>query len=142
MVCEISSTRRQALLWESLQLFFQIIQASFKVGQFGRGDFLTTTPRPTLCLNLGLLCVAPQALQLYAQLIECGIDARQITPGSSLGLLELRNAITQLLHPCRRRLVVGTTLTLQGCRVSLHHLQCLYHSRSLLSDQTRSGFPI
>ena len=105
--------RRQSLLWESSQLFFQIIQAGFKVGQPGRGDLLTT-PRTTLRLNLGLLCVTTQALQLDPQLIECGINARQITSGSSLGLLELRYALTQLLHPCRHRLVACATLTLQG----------------------------
>ena len=127
---EISSILRQSLLWESSQLFFQIIQASFKVGQPGRGDLLHH-PASTLRLNLGLLCVATQALQLHPQLIECGINARQITSGSSLGLLELRHALTQLLHPCRHRLVVGAILTLQGCRVSLQRLQLSYHSHSL-----------
>ena len=120
---EISSILRHSLLWEISQLFFQIIQASFKVGQTGRRDILPTPRTTTLRLNLGLLCVATQALQLHPQLIECGINARQITSGSSLGLLELRHAITQLLHPCRHRLVLSATLTLQGCRVSLQRLQ-------------------
>ncbi len=110
---EVSSIRRQSLPWESSQLFFQIIQAGFKVGQSGRGDLLTT-PRTTLYLHLGLLRVATQALQLDPQLIECSINARQISSCSSLGLLELRNAITQLLHPCLHRLVACATLTLQG----------------------------
>ena len=79
-------------------MFFQIIQTGFKVGQPGRSNLLTTR-RTTPHLNLGLLRVTTQALQLYPQLIECGINARQITLGSRLGLLELRNAITQLLHP-------------------------------------------
>ncbi len=45
---EISSILRHSLLWESSQLFFQIIQASFKVGQTGRRDILTT-PRTRRC---------------------------------------------------------------------------------------------
>jgi hypothetical protein len=65
-------------------------------------------------LNLGLLRVTTQALQLDPQLIECGINACQITARSSLGLLELRHAITQLLHPCIHRLVACATLALQG----------------------------
>ena len=110
---EVSRMRKQPLLWEGSQLFFQIIQAGFKVGQPGRGDPLTTW-RTTLHLNLGLLRVTTQALQLDPQLIECGINACQITSCSSLGLFELRHAITQLLHPCIHRLVACATLTLQG----------------------------
>jgi len=107
----VSSIRRQFLSWEISQLFFQIIQAGFKVGQPSRGNLLTT-PRTTLHLHLSLLRVTTQALQLDPQLIECGINARQISSCSSLGLLELRNAITQLLYPCRHRLVACATLTL------------------------------
>src|SRR5262249_6013194 len=115
---ELSSIRRQSLPWESSQLFFQIIQASFKVGQPGRGD-LFTTRRTTLHLHLSLLRVATQALQLDSQLIKGGINARQISSCSRLGLLELRHAITELLHPCLHRLVACATLTLQGCCVSM-----------------------
>src|SRR5215510_5298396 len=108
---EVSSMRRQALLWQSFQLFFQIIQAGFKVGQRGRRNPLTSR-RTTPHLSLGLLRVTTQALQLDLQLIECGINARQISSCSSLGLLELRDAITELLYPCRHRLVACATLTL------------------------------
>jgi len=111
---EVSSIRRQSLPWESSQLFFQIIQAGFKVDQPGRGDLLTTTPRTTLHLHLSLLCVTTQALQLDPKLIERGINARQISSCRSLGLLELRHALAQLLHPCVHRPVACTTLTLQG----------------------------
>src|SRR5437870_10920643 len=103
--------RKQPLLWEGSQLFFQIIQAGFKVGQPGRGRLLTTR-RTALHLYLSLLRVTTQALQLDPQLIECGINARQITSCSSLGLLELGNALTELLHPCLHRLVACATLTL------------------------------
>jgi len=110
---EVSSIRRQSLPWESSQLFFEIIQAGFKVGQPGRGALLTT-PRTTLHLHLSLLCVTTQALQLDPQLIERGINARQISSCRSLGLLELRHALAQLLHPYVHRPVACTTLTLQG----------------------------
>ena len=110
---EVSSIRRQFLSWEISQLFFQIIQAGFKVGQPGRGDLLTTR-RTTLHLHLSLLRVATQALQLDPQLIKGGINARQISSCSRLDLLELRHALTQLLHLCLHRLVACPTLTLQG----------------------------
>src|SRR4029450_6966910 len=142
---EVNSMRRQALLWQSFQLFFQIIQAGFKVGQPGRGNLLTsrrTTPHP----NVGRLRVTTQALQFDSQLIECGINARQISSCSSLGLLELRNAITQLLYPCRHRLVAWATLTWQGGGVSRQHLQlCItrtahYQARQEQAHQYEPSF--
>ena len=94
-------------------MFLQIIQAGCQIGQLGRGDFLATRCT-TLHLHLGLLRVTTQALQLYPQLIDGSINARQIPSCSSLGLLELHHAVAQLLHPCRHRLVACATLTLQG----------------------------
>jgi hypothetical protein len=92
-------------------LFFQVIQAGFKVHQLGRVDLLTTL-RTALHLHLSLLRVATQALQFNPQLIDCGINARQISPCRTLGLLELCHAIAHLLHPCRYRPVLCATLTL------------------------------
>ena len=117
------SLRRHSLLWEISQLFFQIIQASFKVGQTGRRDILPTPRTTTLRLNLGLLCVATQALQLYSQLIECGINARQISVGQQSGPARTAPRAHSAAAPCRHRLVLSATLTLQGCRVSLQRLQ-------------------
>jgi hypothetical protein len=103
-------------------LFRQFIQAGFKVGQLSRGDLLTTL-RTTLHLHLSFLRVATQALQLDPQLIDRSINARQILSRSTLGLFELCHTIAHLLHPCRYRLVLCATLTLQSGCVRMQRLQ-------------------